>query len=190
MKLIEKLREIIHPDFKKSPKSPGFFILEEAKVAGFPPTNLTFHSKMPFLPCVFDVSDSNRLFQIFDISHPKLSSICDYILFYEKKSRRKKEPKLFVFLCNLKSNSGNNSGLQIKSSAVLADFMIKTAIRLLDYASFEVEFRALKIDTKSTTKFTTNVRTEQKGWQPLGKSGILQKDFKAGSTMNLHFLAQ
>lgn len=189
MKLIEKLREIIHPDFKKTALAPGLFVLEENQVAGFPPTNVRFHGKMPFLPCIFDVSDSNRLFQVFDTSKPGVSSICDQILFYSKKKKGQREPTLFVFLCNLKSGQTSNSSQQLQSSALLADFMVKNAVRLLDHEKFEIEFRALKFMTKSTARFTSNVRNEAQNWQPLGKSGLLQKDYRAGSTVNLHFLA-
>ena len=189
MKLIDKLKEIIHPDFKKPPLAPGLFILEEKQVAHYPPTNVQFHAGMPFLPCIFDVSDSNRLFPMFDTKKPGLSSICDYVLFYGKKKKGQAEPTLFVFHCNLKSGAKGNSSLQLQASAIFMDFVVKTAHRLLNYEPVDIEFRALKFSTRNTSHFTTNVRNETNDWQPLGKSGLLQKDWRAGSTVNLHFLA-
>ena len=70
-----------------------------------------------------------------EISHPLLfleptppiRSTCDYLLFYLKKTR--KNEKLYVIICNLKSETKGNMEEQMAAGAVLAEFITKTAFR-------------------------------------------------------------
>ncbi len=70
-----------------------------------------------------------------EISHPLLfleptppiRSTCDYLLFYLKKTR--KNEKLYVIVCNLKSETKGNMEEQMAAGAILAEFITKTAFR-------------------------------------------------------------
>lgn len=70
-----------------------------------------------------------------EIQHPLLflekdkpiRTTCDYILFYLKKT--KKGSKLYVIICNMKSEGKGNMEQQLLSGNILAEFITKTAFR-------------------------------------------------------------
>ncbi|MEZ4952336.1 MAG: hypothetical protein R2825_02010 [Saprospiraceae bacterium] len=163
--------------------------LKEIKVDKYPPIWLKYHAQRKFLSFVFDVSKSNDLYPCFDVSKPKLSTICDYILFYEKrKKRNQNQATLFVFLCNLKSGRRSGSSEQVKASKLLAEYIVNTAIRLLKYKNFSIEYRAITFSTDKTMKFKTNLRNNR--YELLGESKLLAMNLKAGGTYVLDLLAQ
>ena len=74
--------------------------------------------------------------------------VSDYILFYKSKD------KLFVFICELKSKNTKGSGKQIEASYVLAQFLINTVRRMLNFKDINIEYRALLFSHKGTIKGT------------------------------------
>lgn len=57
-----------------------------------------------------------------------LRSLVDYIIFYHKDTN-KGNKKLYVIICNLKSEKAGNMDDQMLSGSILADFICKTAVR-------------------------------------------------------------
>ncbi len=78
-----------------------------------------------------------------------LRKVSDYVLFYINNK------KLFVFICELKSKNGKNSGKQVEASYVFSKYLISTVSRMLNYMDFEVEYRALIFSHKGTKKGKT-----------------------------------
>jgi hypothetical protein len=186
MELIQTLRTILHNDYIAEVKQAGFFKLDEQKVGNYPDTLVRFHKFRDFLPCKFDVENSNKLFPIFDIKQPGLSSISDYVLFYEK--RRGDKPVLYVFLCNMKSTNATGSSKQVEATHILSEYIIKMAVRHLGYKKFQVRFRALLFTLRHTARFNTKVSRDK--YVRLGRSGILQMPLKAGNNCYLENLAR
>jgi hypothetical protein len=167
-----KLEEIIDRKFKMD--SPGgSYRLEEPKALDYPPTILK-KTEGNMLVYNFDVLDSNQsVFPIFNASAASVTAICDYIVFYPKNE------KLFVFLCNLKSKQ-TAAKSQAEAGWLLADYIVQTVRRLLNFMPVRAEYRSLvfSLDGK-VPKLMSNVRKE-KMYVPLGNSHLLNKLLKAG----------
>ncbi len=192
MELIQTLRTIIHNKYRREIKNPGFFILEDESPGSTkkpPPSFLQYRPDKAFLPCVFDTSDSNKeIFQFFDVSVKGVSRMCDYILFYEKKDKKKKaRSRTFVFLCELKANRGEENK-QLEAAQIFAEYIVKTAVRLLKFKPFQVEYRALVFSDSQRTRFKSNLKNEK--YEPLGNSGLRQLRLRAGSNCALELLAK
>lgn len=182
-KLFDKIEEIINDDFIEVVPNKGFFYLIEDVLPRYPKTLVRYHKLKSFLPCKFDVKNSNDLFKIFDVRKANLSTICDYILFFLK------DGILFIFLCNLKSKNISGSSNQIKASWILTKYIIATASRLRNFEKFKIEFRGLTFSTSNiTTRFSTNPRKDN--FDVLGKSGLRNIHLKAGKTCYLDFLCR
>lgn len=189
MELIDQLEKIIHKKFCLAVTNPGFFVLEDddvTKPKKLPPTFVQYHSEKKFLPCKFDIKDSNNeLFQAFEVSVKGVSSMCDYILLFEK--REKKKITLFVFLCELKATKGSENK-QLEAARIFAEFLVKTANRLLKFKPFNIEYRGLVFSNYQRTKFKTNLKNES--YIKLEHSGLLQMRLRPGTNCILELLAK
>src|SRR4051812_1667078 len=63
--------------------------------------------------CVFTLAAPDRLFPLFRLDVPGLSAMCDYIVFSQESSGD--DTRLFVLLCELKSNHVGGSRKQIEN---------------------------------------------------------------------------
>ena len=190
MELFDQLEKIIHNKFCLEVTNQGFFMLtddEEIKIKKLPPSPVQYHSEKNFLPCKFDFKDSNEeLFKAFDVSVRGVSRMCDYILFFEKREK-KKAPTLFVFLCELKATRGGENK-QLEASKIFAEFLVKTANRLLKFKPFKVEYRGIVFSNYQHTKFKTNLKNET--YTKLAHSGLLQMRLRPGTNCILELLTK
>ncbi len=186
MELIQTLRTIIHNDYIAEVEKAGFFKLDDGLN---PPSFVQYRPEKAFLPCVFDTSDSNKtIFQFFDASIKGVTRVCDYILFFEKKAKRKGgKPKAFVFLLELKSSRGAENK-QLEAAHIFAEFLAKTATRMLKFKPFDVEYRGIVISNAQSLRFKTNFKNEN--YVRLENSGLKQMRLRAGSNLILELLSK
>lgn len=92
------------------------------------------------------------------------------------------EQKMFVFLCELKTNNITGSSKQLQSSEILANYIVKMATKHLNLKSFDVEYRALVFSTSNTIRFATNVKKDAYLKYP---SGLKHKHLRAGEDCQL-----
>lgn len=186
MELIQTLKTIIHNDYIAEVKQAGFFQLEDGKN---PPSSVQYHSKSAFLPCVFDSPDSNKaIFKFFDSTIKGVTRVSDYMLFFEKKDKRgKKNSKAFVFLIELKSSRGAENK-QLEAAQIFAEFLAKTAQRMLKFKPFELEYRRIVVSNSHTMRFKSNLKNEN--YVRLENSGLQQIRLRAGSNLVLELLAK
>lgn len=65
------------------------------------------------------------------LSKGSARSKCDFLIFHARENS-KGHPKMYVFVCNLKSDKTGNLIDQFNSGAILGEFLIQTAIRCLN----------------------------------------------------------
>ena len=80
----------------------------------------------------------------------RVRSKCDYLIFHARENA-KGQPKLYVFVCNLKSGTAGNLIDQFHSGSILGESLVQTAIRCLNaWSSSKKGFDAL--DFKALVK--------------------------------------
>ncbi len=180
LNILQTLEKIIKRDFQVNPIG-GKLQLEEPNVQDYKP--IILKKKGAILAYNFDVKDSNNaVFPIFESTIPSVTSIADYIVFYPYK-----DEKLFVFVCNLKSNNTTGVNDQAQGGWLLSEYIVKTVERLLKFPdNLQVEYRSLIFTTNQNTRFSTNI--EQNAYAVLGRSGLKSKMLKAGEDCYLDAL--
>lgn len=68
---------------------------------------------------------------LFLSNEPQVRSKCDYLIFHARENSRG-EPKLYIFVCNLKSDKAGNLIDQFNSGSIFGEFLVQTAIRCLN----------------------------------------------------------
>lgn len=127
-KLFSKIQEIIDHEYHYPTSSTGKLILrEENENASCQEIPVKKHGKIFVIR--FMVERKGRLLLFFANTHPAGSKMCDYIVIYPKEV--KGNIKLFVFLCELKSNNTKGSGRQIRLGFYLAKYIISVASEFL-----------------------------------------------------------
>lgn len=76
--------------------------------------------------CALTLSAPDRLFPLFRLDVAGLSVMCDYILFCQETAED--DSRLFVLLCELKSENVGGSRRQLENGRLLADYILATAI--------------------------------------------------------------
>ncbi|WP_437828962.1 hypothetical protein [Sorangium sp. So ce1153] len=76
--------------------------------------------------CALTLNAPDRLFPLFRLDIAGLSAMCDYILFCQETT--KDDSRLFVLLCELKSENVGGSWRQLENGRLLADYILATAI--------------------------------------------------------------
>jgi hypothetical protein len=72
-----------------------------------------------------------------------IRSKCDYLIFHARENS-KGQPKLYIFVCNLKSDQAGNLIDQFNSGSIFGEFLVQTAIRCLNsWSSSKKGFDAL-----------------------------------------------
>ena len=169
--ILQTIEEIISKqhDFKVNAVG-GAYLLEEKKESNYPQTLVKQHGKM--LIYSFDVENSNDIiFPIFNATYPKLTSISDYIIFYPKNG------VLYTFICEQKSSSAS-AKLQVEAGWLLADYIVKTVRRMLNFKEIKVEYRALIFSLSKTSQFASNPAKEP--YIILSNSHLKNKLLRAG----------
>lgn len=75
--------------------------------------------------CQMRYSVNDRLFPLFKPGTSGLSALCDYLIFYLEKDVE--NPRLFVFLCELKSGRPTGAVKQAENGKLMADYIIAMA---------------------------------------------------------------
>ncbi len=75
--------------------------------------------------CAFTLNAPNRLFPLFRLDVVGLTSMCDYIVFCQE--ARRDDARLFVLLCELKSENIGGSRNQLEKGRLLADYILAMA---------------------------------------------------------------
>lgn len=172
--LLQKIEEIIKREFKVNAIG-GEYAIEEQNEQNYPKTVLKQKGKM--LIYTFDTPNSNaQVFPIFESRIEGVTAICDYIVFYPKGNT------LFIFLCEQKT-SKTSAKTQVEAAFVFANYIVRTAQRLLKFKEYSIEFRALVFSTNQSAKFSTNLQNE--GYVKLAHSGLKNKLLKAGGIYHL-----
>ena len=152
--LLIKLTDIIVPEYLYSVKTGDFILTEESSQSKCKHVQLKKTGKMLVLK--FD--------QVFGTGHDVLpffksiedvKKICDYIIIYPIKDT----DKLFVFICELKSNSTKKAGKQVRAGFYFAQYLISTTLRLLGYKKYDIHYRALIFSTNPLVKGTTSSKS-------------------------------
>lgn len=169
--ILQTIEEIItkQRDFKINAVG-GAYYLEESNEPTYPKTILKQRGKM--LVYSFDVADSNEIiFPIFNASQPKLTSLADYIIFYPKND------VLYTFICEQKTST-SSAKAQVEAGWLLAEYIVKTVSRMMNFKEFKVEYRSLIFSLSKTSQFSTSVHEEP--YVILGNSHLKNKLLKAG----------
>lgn len=77
--------------------------------------------------CTFTLTAPDRLFPLFRLDVPGLAAMCDYIVFCQAASGD--DARIFVLLCELKSENVGSSRRQIENGRLLADYIVQAAMR-------------------------------------------------------------
>jgi len=109
-----------------------------------------------------------------------ITSLCDFFVFFPHKEI------LFVFLCELKTNSTKGSSNQVQTSEILARYIISMAEKELDFKKFNIEYRALIFSTSSKTEFDTNISKPSPYFQY--ENGLKHKHLKLGENYKIELL--
>jgi hypothetical protein len=171
--LLQTLDDILKLDFKQDTESGSYILKEPENPVGYPITIIKKKGKA--LSYKFDTKKVD-IFPLFKKEVAFLTQICDYIIFYPF------EQKMFVFLCELKTNNITGSSKQLQASEILAHYIVKMAIKYLNFKSFDVEYRALVFSTSNTIRFATHVKKEAYLEYP---SGLKHKHLRAGEDCQL-----
>lgn len=75
--------------------------------------------------CNLRYSVNDRIFPLFKTETGGLTALCDYLIFYPEKDVD--DPRLFVFLCELKSGRVSGSRKQAENGKLLADYILAMA---------------------------------------------------------------
>jgi len=135
--IIKKLKEIII-----SPYQSAEFILKEASPESkCKPIRLKKTGKM----LVLKFDGTLDLLPFLNSSIADVKKMCDYIVIYPVKGKN----KLFVFLCELKSGHISDAGEQVRAGRHFAEYLISTALRLIGYRAYDIQYRALIFSTKT-----------------------------------------
>ena len=151
--ILQTIEEIISNKYDfKIPAIGGTYFLEETKIMGYPKTILKQKGKM--LIYSFDREDSNdTVFSIFNSSKEGLTKLCDYIVFYPKNET------LYTFICEQKT-SQSSAKHQVEAGWLLADYILKTASRMMRFKALNIEYRALVFSKSPTAIFSTSIKQE------------------------------
>lgn len=79
----------------------------------------------PRRECALTLGAPDRLFPLFRLDVAGLCVMCDYIVFCQESSRE--DARLFVLLCELKSENVGGSRRQIENGRLLADYILNMA---------------------------------------------------------------
>ena len=170
---LQALDDILKFDFKQDTEGGSYILKELENPTDYPITFIKKKGKA--LSYKFDTKEVD-IFPLFKKEVAFLTQICDYIIFYPF------EQKMFVFLCELKTNNITGSSKQLQASEILANYIVNMAMKYLNLKSFDVEYRALVFSTSNTIRFATNVKKDVYLEYP---SGLKHKHLRAGEDCQL-----
>lgn len=153
--MLKEIEKCIYKGYKENIINNNFQVKEnnlaaKCRIAKFKKTGEILVYKFDKTP----KRDSKEIIDKFPFFEeiPKLKSICDFIFFYNKKPG-----KLYIILCNLKSNSKGNSPDQLKAGKIFSEFIIQNVMRLFpEYSKIDLTFYEVLFSTKQLYKASTN----------------------------------
>ena len=133
--LLHAISEILRPELMQ----PGPIVLKETdEKSKCRAITLTRHGQAIVLKpdlrpqgvcgrpgCQFTFTAPDRLFPLFRLDVAGLSAVCDYIVFCQDGPEN--DARVFVLLCELKSNNPGGSRRQIENGRLLADYVLQMA---------------------------------------------------------------
>ena len=120
----------------------------------------------------FDIDKSNEIvLPLFNKYKAGVTSLSDYIIFYPKNG------VLYTFICEQKTGTAS-AKKQVEAGWLLAEYIVKTARRLLNFKEIQVEYRSLIFSMSKTSQFSTNPAREP--YVELGNSRLKNKLLRAG----------
>lgn len=156
--LLNEIDGLIIRKLKVNVVTAKFSLLEKNVKAKCRKAN--FKSTRKYLVYKFDLENSkwNKNIYPFFEDLPKAKSICDFIMFYEKKDC------VYCLCCNLKSGNKGNNADQLKAGAILLDVVINTISRisgLKENVYYKNVFFSSRLLHKGTTdnSFLRSVKT-------------------------------
>ncbi len=151
--ILQTIEEIItkQRDFKINAEG-GSYYLKETNEPTYPQTTIKQKGKM--LIYSFDVNNSNDdVFPLFNKNKAGVTSLSDYIIFYPKND------VLYTFICEQKTGTAS-AKVQVEASWLLAEYIVKTACRMMNFKEISIEYRALVFSLSKTSQFSTSLRKE------------------------------
>ena len=152
--ILQRIEEIIFSGYKENISGNIFELKEDNKLAKC--RKAIIKKTQEVLVYKFDKTPKDKNGKKIEEKFPFLNSLegiksmADYILFYVKKER------LFIIICNLKSEHESNSNNQIKAAESFANFLVETAKRKYaqDLGDVKPEFIPVLYTSKSLDKGT------------------------------------
>ncbi len=169
--ILQTIEEIItkQPDFRINAVG-GAYHLEESNAANYPKTLVKQKGKM--LIYSFDIDKSNEIvFPLFNKYKAGLTSLSDYIIFYPKNDI------LYTFICEQKTGAAS-AKTQVEAGWLLAEYIVRTVSRMLNFKDIPIEYRALIFSLSKTSQFATNPAKEP--YVILSNSHLKKKLLRAG----------
>jgi hypothetical protein len=159
--MLKYIEQVIFEGYREKTSTAGCLLKESNPEAKCKKAKLAYTGEI--LAYKFDKKVTRNKKSIKDLfpmlnDLPNLKKMCDFIVFYERNN------KLFVILCNLKSNNADSSSQQMKVGELLAEFIVGMTKRLFadqDPKINEVEICVKPVLYSATplrTKYTTNTK--------------------------------
>jgi hypothetical protein len=151
--ILQRIEEIIFSGYREKVSGNSFELIEDSKSAKCKKAIILKSEDV--LVYKFDKEPKKDGIKIADKfpffnSIEGVKSMADFILFYVRNGR------LFIIICNLKSDGESNSSNQIKAAKIFANFLFETAKRKYeqDFRDVNPEFVPVLYSSKSLNKGT------------------------------------
>lgn len=170
MSLFNTLNTLIFQGYKENITTNSFTLKESSKSAKC--KEAKFIKTKRILVYKFDKKPKKHPEDKFPFLNdlPKVKSMCDFILFYEVEENR-----IFVILCNLKSDQAGNSNDQISAGRIFATFLTETAKRYNQITDIKVELKEILFASKVLYKGTTSRPPKKKTKQFVSNQAFCQE---------------
>ncbi len=124
-------------------------------------------------------SPNQALFPFFKSGTPKITKLCDYILFCPRKSGS----QLVVLLCELKSGNTGRAGQQIHGGMLVAEYIINvTLLHQRPTQVPEIEYRGLLLSNKGVVQKQSTRPGKGYDYFPAPRTKLPTAHLRAGST--------
>lgn len=153
--MLEAIKNAIYSGYHYPCDGNKFTLTEDSKSAKCKNAKFEVKDGDQYLVFKFDPSkkikrngkDIEQLFSVFE--EGTYQCICDYIIFYQKKTGG-----LFAIICNIKSNNKGNNKVQIHVGEIFANFIYQTAKRALPVSFTNEKIKIVKVLFSSNRLYT------------------------------------
>ncbi len=152
--MLEAIKNAIYSGYHYPCSGNKFTLTEDSKSAKCKEAKFEVKEGDQYLVFKFDPSkkinrngkDIEQLFSVFE--EGTYQCICDYIIFYQKKTGG-----LFAIICNLKSDNLGNNKIQIDAGEIFADFIYQTSKRVLPKSFTSEKLEIVKVLFSSKRRY-------------------------------------